>query len=446
MITKITPLKLGSSAVVTAGRIVFFVSIMFTLAINFSQNAWADSESELRASEDSGDSTSNISGDTQGRGYTNKSYHASDGTHTYKHPNQPSYTAPFDYGSNQLPAKVIARNERCNCFTFDATKSYEIDGQKLSAMWDFGDGQTSDQAVVQHCYEKSGVYNVTLTVKDSSGKVCDTGVASTKVDANFPAQADAGPAQTGCLNEAVTFNGTGSANGPFTYNWDFGDGEAAQGATVNHSYKQAGKYRVLLTVDDGKGTKCSVAHASTTAHIFQNATVDLQGPRNTCVGRRVAFETQGTGGKFHWNFGDGQTWDGGSSASHTYAKSGSYTVNVTVDDGRGSKCSVATSTANIRVNEPPVAKISDVETCLVSDAVDFDASNSTSSEGDLSYSWNFGDGDTADGMEASHTYKKSGSYRVILTVKDSSDGECGMSSESIVVTVKNRPEAVITIR
>ncbi len=448
--TKLNPSRGKKTlAVVTAGKIASFV--LFAIAMSFSQGAWADADDNVKApvALDNSITPTDNNGGPNDLGYVDKSYHASDGRHIYKHPKQPSFTSPFDYGNRQLPKEAIVRevsSDRCNCFTFDATKSYEIGARDLSVMWDFGDGQTSDKAVVQHCYDKSGTYNVTLTVKDSSGKVCDTGVASTKVDASFPAQANAGPEQQACLNEAVTFNGTGSVGGPFTYNWDFGDSEAGQGATVTHTYKQAGQYRVLLTVDDGRKTRCSIAQASTTARIFQNASVSLQGSQATCVGRTASFEAQGSSGKYHWDFGDGQVWDGGSRASHSYAKSGTYTTSVTVDDGRGSRCSVASSAIKVQVNEAPFAKISDVETCLASDPVNFDASKSTSSNGPLSYNWNFGDGDTADGVNVAHTYQKSGAYRVILTVKDSSGSECGLASDSMVVSVKNRPEAVITVR
>ena len=75
---------------------------------------------------------------------------------------------------------------KCNCFTFDATKSSDPDNQKLSYLWNFGDGQTSDQPVVQHCFDKAGDYNVTLSVKDSSGMTCDSNAANVKVSANFP--------------------------------------------------------------------------------------------------------------------------------------------------------------------------------------------------------------------------------------------------------------------
>ena len=96
--------------------------------------------------------------------------------------------------------------------------------------------------------------------------------------------------------------------------------------------------------------------------------------------------------------------------------------------------------------EPPVAKISPTTSCLVAEPVNFDGSASTSSTGNLTYRWNFGDGDSADGAKVSHVYKKAGTYRVILTVSDSSAGDCGMASDSIMVVVNTRPEAVITVR
>jgi serine protease len=49
----------------------------------------------------------------------------------------------------------------------------------------------------------------------------------------------------------------------------------------------------------------------------------------------------------------------------------------------------------------------------------FDASTSTDPDGDtLSYSWDFGDGVTASGVQPAHTYGGSGDYRVLLTVSD----------------------------
>lgn len=53
--------------------------------------------------------------------------------------------------------------------TFDASETFDIDEDQLLYLWDFGDGNTSDDLVVDYNYSKSGSYTVTLTVTDEDG-------------------------------------------------------------------------------------------------------------------------------------------------------------------------------------------------------------------------------------------------------------------------------------
>jgi hypothetical protein len=51
--------------------------------------------------------------------------------------------------------------------------------------------------------------------------------------------------------------------------------------------------------------------------------------------------------------------------------------------------------------------------------ITFDASASSDLDGDiLNYSWKFGDGAVADGVEVTHSYSKLGEYTVVLSVGD----------------------------
>ncbi len=54
--------------------------------------------------------------------------------------------------------------------TFDATASFDCEGDIESYHWDFGDGQEDVGEIVSHSYEERGAYTVTLTVEDESGK------------------------------------------------------------------------------------------------------------------------------------------------------------------------------------------------------------------------------------------------------------------------------------
>ena len=382
-------------------------------------------------------------------GYTDKSYHDSGDIHTYKHPKKGSYTSPFDYGAKTAPYVAPEPKGTCNCFTFDATKSYDVDGQKLTVAWDFGDGTTSDKPVVQHCYDKAGAYKVNLTVKDSSGMVCDTGVATTSVDANFPPTAVAQNVSA-CVGEGATFDGSAStASGPALYTWDFGDGTTGEGAKVTHAYQKAGTYRVMLKVDDGKKTTCSVAQASATATIADSVSVSVTGPEAICTGNTASFDAMGTGGslKYLWDFGDGTTLEDGSKVSHAYQKGGDYTVSVTADNGQGFGCSKASASTRIKVSTPPIADAGQNLACCVGEATTFDGSKSNAPDGSrLSYRWDFGDGQTAEGAKVTHSYEKSGNYKVVLTVKTDSGASCDTAMSSFMAKVNTKPEAVIEVK
>ena len=379
--------------------------------------------------------------------YTDKDYH-SDAGHVYKHPGQGSFTGPFDYGSQEEAPAPKVEAGKCNQFTFDATRSSDPDRQKLSYLWNFGDGQTSDQPVVTHTFDKAGEYSVTLTVKDNSGMACDTGLSNTKVFANFPPTAVVSDVKA-CMGEAVTLDGSGSTgSAALNYKWDFGDGTAGDGAKVSHTYDKPGHYRVRLIVDDGKATACSTAAASATVMIGSKPSVALQGPAAICVGRNAGFDAQAQGvSKLHWDFGDGSTWDGGSKAGHAYSKPGDYTVTVTADSGEGLPCSSVASSAKIKVSGAPTADAGQNLVCCVGKSTAFDGSKSASADGSaLTYHWDFGDGGTADTAQATHSYEKNGTYRVTLTVKDASGSECGMATSSFVAVVNGEPQAVIVVK
>ncbi|NVJ68076.1 MAG: pre-peptidase C-terminal domain-containing protein, partial [Gammaproteobacteria bacterium] len=64
----------------------------------------------------------------------------------------------------------------------------------------------------------------------------------------------------------------------------------------------------------------------------------------------------------------------------------------------------------------------------------FDASGSSDSDGSIvSYSWNFGDGNSASGANPSHSFAADGTYSVSLTVTDNG-GATGSDSQDVTVT------------
>jgi PKD repeat protein len=64
-------------------------------------------------------------------------------------------------------------------------------------------------------------------------------------------------------------------------------------------------------------------------------------------------------------------------------------------------------------------------------AFDFDASGSIGGQ----YDWNFGDGNTATGLQVSHTYTDPGNFTVTLTVTDTACGSDDISTQNIQSTI-----------
>lgn len=50
--------------------------------------------------------------------------------------------------------------------TFDASETIDIEGDNITFLWDFGDGNTSNETNVTHSYSSPGTYTVTLEVSD----------------------------------------------------------------------------------------------------------------------------------------------------------------------------------------------------------------------------------------------------------------------------------------
>ena len=70
--------------------------------------------------------------------------------------------------------------------TFDASRSYDSDGNIQVYLWDFGDGITTDSQVTTHEYSQIGTYHVALTVTDNNGATDKDAIIVTIISANNP--------------------------------------------------------------------------------------------------------------------------------------------------------------------------------------------------------------------------------------------------------------------
>jgi PKD repeat protein len=124
------------------------------------------------------------------------------------------------------------------------------------------------------------------------------------------------------IGQTVTFDASASSDAEGSLSgfvWDFGDGAAASGASVQHAFPTSGTRAVTLTVTDSDGVTTSVQHTvrvnAVPAAVFTFAALDRAPgqPFNVpLLGQRVAFsgnnssDSDGTIAAYEWDFnGDG---------------------------------------------------------------------------------------------------------------------------------------------
>lgn len=142
------------------------------------------------------------------------------------------------------------------------------------------------------------------------------------------------------------------------------------------------------------------------------------------------------------NFGDGSAAVTGVSASHIYSTAGTYIVSAIVTDNLGASSTAMATVVVSAPNKPPIAALS-LSSAVAYGPATITASTAASSDPDgtiAGASINFGDGSSAAGPTASHTYSAAGVYTVTATVTDNAGTS---SSTSSTVTVK-APEVIVS--
>ncbi|ENM3811164.1 TPA: PKD domain-containing protein, partial [Vibrio cholerae] len=130
--------------------------------------------------------------------------------------------------------------------------SSDSDGNIVSYLWDFGNGQTSTEAAPTWSYTKAGSYSVTLTVTDDKGD-SDTHQQTIKVDTpNALPQASANYIH---LGRWVTMwsTSTDSDGRIVDTEWTLPNGKIKRGRMFTAIFPSYGHHDLQLKVMDDRG-------------------------------------------------------------------------------------------------------------------------------------------------------------------------------------------------
>jgi PKD repeat protein len=354
----------------------------------------------------------------------------------------------YTMSSETAPSTVVFKNTSVNASRFE---------------WDFddpdsGSKNSSEEADPAHLYSSPGNYEVELSAwAEGQKKPVRYKEVITISELPKPPDAVFSIKNNNVLGPATIIFENNSVNAE-KYEWDFGDpdsgSENISGKTNPvHTYKKAGRYKVVLTASRQGFTKESTAidyvviKGSTEPAVrptagFNEETDKLTAPaispvaeftvrnNNATAPAKVLFSNSSVNATgYSWNFGDPASGNLNSSAEkepeHIYEKAGQYTVTLEVaNEESGQK---STSERTVVVGKPPEPPVAEFEVILENDNVPVNAGFKNLSVNADAYKWNFGDFDSENNESSevapTHYYKVPGNYIITLEAVNSPTGE-----------------------
>jgi PKD repeat protein len=221
---------------------------------------------------------------------------------------------------------------------FFSFSGYEGNGP-ANFLWDFGDGTSSTLKDPSHIYEMAGSFTIALLVSDFNE---DQSFVSwvLLIEENFI------PGVLFTINpeiliemDLIQFNFTGYVgNGPATFYWNFGDGTNSTLQNPIHSFLQAGKFYVNLTVLDKNGDSASQIREIVVENDLKPVANFSFSYDDLIKGEILQFNFTGYEGNgpvyFYWDFGDG-TNSTLRNPTNSYKSTGNFTIKLVIIDFDG---------------------------------------------------------------------------------------------------------------
>ncbi|MEQ8686401.1 MAG: PKD domain-containing protein [Imperialibacter sp.] len=292
------------------------------------------------------------------------------------------------------------------CLDATAVFTNTSTGSDVSYRWEFGDGIVSEEVNPTHKYVSAGIYTVTLSVAAESG--CSDQFSSKITVSPLPLISFV--MEDVCIDKAVAFSNLSSIiSGEVVYTWSFGDGKTSNEVSPVHSYEEAGVYTVRL--EGASDIGCTTV-LEKTVEVFPLPKPDFVA-EPVCDGSPTAFDNKttlasGAIASYLWNFGD-QTNSIVVSPSKQYLNPGSYQASLLAESEAGCKAIVV---KEVVVHDFPVANFTVANVC---DGFMIEPANlSEIASGDLTYEWDFGDGQTSASANPTHLYEEAKAYTITL--------------------------------
>lgn len=331
---------------------------------------------------------------------------------------------------NALPVADFTSPDTVKCQPPLTSNFQDLTPGATSWQWNFGDGGTSTLQNPSHTYTNYGTYNVTLIVTNGAG-CTDTIVKPNFIKIRRAQISIPGLPANGCIpftiNPVATIN---SLDAVTSWYWIFGDGGTSTLQNPSHTYVAQGTYTVSLIITTSGGCTDTLTIPQAVKVGSKPMANFSAAPIPQCAFQAVQFTDMSVpADQWLWNFGDGNI-STAQNPTHAYGMPGVYTVTlIAFNNGCGDTL--------IRPNYvsilPPVAEFSATANCSRRKEFQF----TDMSIGPLTWSWDFGDGNTSTLQNPLHTYAAFGTYMVTLTV---TNGSCSHTVTHTVQALDQTPD------
>jgi gliding motility-associated-like protein len=298
---------------------------------------------------------------------------------------------------NTAPLAAFGTLPVSGCVPLDVAFQNSSVGSDIN-QWSFGDGNTSVLPSPFHTYTTAGSFTIQLVAENLSG--CTDTAYTTVVAHPLPTSAFTLSQYETCdtLATVQTMNASQGASG---FSWDLGNGATSTLNQPMATYSAPGTYTIVLTAVNQYG--CEAESSGTFVQYPAPVAQFSSSPQPGCAGYPVEFlntSLHGTG--FLWDLGDGATTTA-TFPMHTYATAGTYPVQLIVHGAGGCSDTLAVPGAVI-IHPRPLAAYTTDTVASIPHAMHF----RNQSEGAISFTWDFDDGDGSTAIHPLHVFPADG--------------------------------------
>ncbi|XP_053326768.1 polycystin-1 [Spea bombifrons] len=309
-------------------------------------------------------------------------------------------------------------------------------GDNITWNFSMGDGSllVGNEPMVNHTYSKDGNYTVIVTASNPVNSVSE----SLHVHVYLLQVLKIEPST--CIRENPNVTLTAYVTGDYesyTFNWTFGNGTSIITAygfpSVEYNFSTSGIYPLSLVL----ASEVNKAYYYTNICIepeIVNVTI-LPDTQFIALGDESHFRVDvfptSSSYRYVWDFGtNGSKLSSGIQTNYTYKLPGTYLISVSVFNNVSSN----NDTALVYVQEPVGAVMIDYNGTNVLEIDQLYVFEAIGNGTNVTYYWDFGDGNMQTGQIVTQTYNSTGNFSIILHSKN----DISNSTVSLNITVKTR--------